>query len=132
MDRRGFIVSGLAAQAAAKPWAQSLSPEPPSPQRYGRFTEGGVLTSDISAAELAQLVTDSPAPAGRLSWRRATVRRPEKIPLAFAVRSLYVPLRMPTHTQDPVDRFTRRIEELCGVPRVHGPGGLVFKQIPVG
>ena len=36
---------------------------------------------------------------------------------------------MPTHTQDPVDRFTLRIEVLCGVPRMHGPAGLVFNLI---
>ena len=64
MDRRGFMLSGLLAIAAAKAKAQSLASEPPSPQPFGRFTQAGALSDNLSTAEIAERVTDSPAPAG--------------------------------------------------------------------
>jgi hypothetical protein len=36
---------------------------------------------------------------------------------------------MPTHTQDPVDRFSTRIAELRRVPRVRGPAGPVLNLL---
>ena len=41
----------------------------------------------------------------------------------------YIPVRMTSVTQDPIDRFTLRIEELRRVPTGHGPARLVHNLI---
>jgi hypothetical protein len=47
MDRRSFILSGLA-MVAAGPRAESLSAAPPSPTAFGLFAEHGALTDQLA------------------------------------------------------------------------------------
>lgn len=72
MDRRRFLLSGLAVMATGSAQAQSLALAPPSPKPYGLFTKGGSLSDRLMPADLAERVFDSsapPGPAGRWTSR---------------------------------------------------------------
>jgi N-acetylneuraminic acid mutarotase len=64
MQRRTFLISGLAAVSVGAAGAQSLPVAPPSPEPFARFAENGALTDRLSPAESAEATTKSPAPAG--------------------------------------------------------------------
>lgn len=64
IERRGFLLSGLAVLAAGPAMAQLLSPAEPSPEPFSEFANNGKLTDKLSPADLTERVFDSPAPKG--------------------------------------------------------------------
>ncbi|AYD03052.1 kelch-like protein [Neorhizobium sp. NCHU2750] len=79
MNRRRFLLSGLAMAAATPGFAQSLSSAASSPKPYGQFDKGGALTDTLSPDDLAERVFDSSAPKGPAgTWlSRAALPTPE-------------------------------------------------------
>jgi N-acetylneuraminic acid mutarotase len=64
VNRRDFMLSSLALAAAGTARAESLPVAPPSPKPFALFAEHGALTDQLSPAQRAEALLDSPAPAG--------------------------------------------------------------------